>query len=82
MSRDSLFCTHQDYPLSPRQGEGIPHSGNIREEAMPIGHSPCIWHTELGCIALISWNYRFADDQQQGRLLDCGRCEIASPDGT
>ena len=18
---------------------------------MPIGHSPCIWHTELGCIA-------------------------------
>ena len=33
------------------RGEGIPHSGNIREEAMPIGHSPCIWHTELGCIA-------------------------------
>ena len=23
----------------------------ISEEAMPIGHSPCIWHTELGCIA-------------------------------
>ena len=19
---------------------------------MPIGHSPCIWHTELGCIAV------------------------------
>ena len=23
-----------------------------------------------------------ADDQQQGCLLDCGRCDIALPDGT
>ena len=25
---------------------------------------------------------RFADDQQEGRLLECGRCEIASPGET
>ena len=30
----------------------------------------------------VSWKYRSADDQHQGRLLDCGRCDIASPDGT
>ena len=59
------------------RGEGTPHSGNIREEAMPIGHSPCTRN-----LVALPWNYRSADDQQQGRLLDCGRFDIASPDGT
>ena len=30
----------------------------------------------------LSSNYTPADGQQQGCLHDCGRCEIASPDGT
>ena len=30
------FLIHHDSPLSSSQGEGIPHSGNIRVEAMSI----------------------------------------------
>ena len=30
MSRDSLFLTQLDSPLSPHQGEGIPHTGVAR----------------------------------------------------
>ena len=58
-----------------RGGEGIPHSGIIREEVMSTGH-----RKERSCIAF--WYYRIAGYQQQGRLLDCGRCDIASPDKT
>ena len=52
MSRDSLFFENvKTTRCHDVRWEGIPHSGNIGEKAMPIGHSPCIWHTELGCIA-------------------------------
>ena len=49
---------------------------------MPIGHSARIWHSELGCTAFPIIIRLQLDDQQQECLQDCGRCEIASPDGT
>ena len=49
---------------------------------MPIDHAQFVHVAHDTWLHCLSWNYTFADDQQQGRLLDCGRCEIASPDGT
>ena len=52
MSRDIVFFEHiKTIRCHHVRVEGIPHSGNIREEAMPISHSPSIWHTTLGGIA-------------------------------
>ena len=71
-----------DSSQSPHQGDGIPHSGNIREEAMPIARPQSVHMAHGIWLHCLSWKYRSADDQHQGRLLDCGRCDIASPDGT
>ena len=47
-----------------------------------LGHSPCIWHTELGCIAFPRIIRLQMISSRDVYKIVSGRCKIALPDGT